>query len=99
MCLLWENIAFQGERERFKKEIDIGEIYIIPGMPPGIPPMPPAPPIAAISSGDGPADFADAITSSILRIMTAASAADAIACVFTREHTRRYLTRYSLSSV
>ncbi|MDV0443316.1 hypothetical protein McpCs1_06860 [Methanocorpusculaceae archaeon Cs1] len=59
-----------------KKRKKLFEIYIIPG---GMPPIPPIPPIAAISSGDGPADLADAMTSSILRIMTAASAADAIA--------------------
>ena len=47
-------------------------------MPGGIPPIPPGgiPP--------GAADFEDAMTSSIRRIMTAASAALEIACVFTR---------------
>ena len=52
-----------------------GTVIYIGGMP--MPPMPPPipPPMAAISSGEGPAYLDAAMTSSIRRIMTAASAA------------------------
>src|SRR5438093_7315962 len=51
----------------------------MPPIPGGIPPMPPIPP----GGPDGPPDLLEAMTSSILRIMHAASVADLIICSLT----------------
>ena len=57
-------------------------------IPGGIPPIPPIPPIPGgippSAPGGGPADFAVAITSSIRKIIHAASAAAEAACMILR---------------